>query len=323
MTTETPPTGDTPQVVPPSSNPSVRPGFDPKHPHLRLEAASLLTASEADRCYYIYQDRFILHPNAKDALAALKDIRNRPKGVRPPCLALIGGSNEGKSALIRKFLKDFEAVTDETVAGNTDQMRIVCVEMPPRATEPRTCLAIARAMGLPGYGSTKSRVVSDNVYRALKAKGVEMLILNEAQHAAHLSDRERSVTCDLMKGISNLGISVITVGTPELGPMLSHDVQIANRMRIVRLISFAKGESLSAFLNTLETFYPLPERSDLGSPELMAAVYHRTNGITGEVVQLCNAAAVHAVRTKQPCITLELLRKTIMLPPASSGVVAA
>lgn len=282
----------------------------------------MLMASEPERCYYIHGDRFITHPRAKDALSALKDVLYRPKGVRPPCLALVGGSNDGKSALIRRFLKDFEAITDEAAAGNTDRMRIVSVEMPPRATEPRTCLAIARAMGLPGYGTTKSRVVSDNVYRALKAKAVEMLILNEAQHAAHIPAMERSVTCDLMKGISNLGVSVVAVGTPELIPMLSNDVQIANRMRIVRLVSFAKDENFSAFLNTLATYYPLPEPSDMGSTEMMAAIYKRTNGVTGEVVQLCNAAAVHAVRTKKPRITVELLRDTITLPPASSGIAA-
>lgn len=314
--------GVAPEGVPSNSNASVPTEFDSNYPHLRVETAAMLAATEAERCYHIHEDRFILTECAKQVLRALKDVHNRPKGVRPPCLAIIGGSNEGKSAVIRRFLKDFEAVTDEMVAGNTDQMRIVCTEMPPRATEPRTCLALARAMGLPGYGSTKSRVVSDNVYRALKAKQVEMLILNEAQHAAHIPSQEREVTCDLMKGISNLGISVVTVGTPELIPMLSHDVQIANRMRVVRLVSFKKGDALSDFLDTLETYYPLPERSDLGSTEMMAEIYKRTNGITGEVVQLCNAVAVHAVRTKQPRITLKLLRDTIVLPPASSGIAA-
>ncbi len=322
MNTETASNSDSPEGNLHTSSGSVPLGHDPKYPHLRLDTAAKLSAGAAERCFHIHEDRFIVHARAREVLGALKDVLYRPKGVRPPCLALVGGSNEGKSAVIRRFLKDYGAVTDEAAAGNADRMKIVAVEMPPRSTEPRMCLAIARAMGLPGYGTTKSRVVSDNVYRALKAKEVEMVIFNEAQHAYHLNSLERSVACDLMKGISNLGISVVAVGTPELLPLFSGDVQIANRMRLVRLVSFAKGNDFSAFLNTLESYYPLPEVSNLGADETMAEIYKRTNGVTGEVVQLCNAAAVHAVRTNQPRIDLSLLRATRVLPPANSGVAA-
>lgn len=299
---------------PNDNNSSIPPGHDSKYPHLREEAAAMLTAETEQRCHFIRQDRFILHARAKKILSELKDILNSPKGVRPPCLALIGGSNEGKSAIIRRFLQDYEVITDETVAGNTDKMKIVSVEMPPRSTEPRMCLAIARAMGLPGYGTTKSRVVSDNVYRALRAKEVEMVIFNEAQHAYHLNALERSVSCDLMKGISNLGISVVAVGTPELRQLFSADVQIENRMRPYHLPSFAKDHDFCAFLHTLESYYPLPSASNLSSDVMMTTIYKLTNGVTGEVVQLCNAAAVHAVRTNKSSIDLALLRNARSLP---------
>jgi hypothetical protein len=195
-------------------------------------------------------------------------------------------------------------------------MPVVLVEMPPRATEPRVCLSIARALGLAGYGS-KARHVTDNVYRALVAKKVRVLVLIEFQHVSPLPKFERQVVLDLVKGISNHGISVIAVGTEEARNNLAEDEQVANRMRVIRLKGFANNLEFRSFLHSLEPYYPLPKPSGLSSPELAAEIYSRTNGITGEVVALCDAAAAWAIRNKKPCIDKAALKAALLYPAAN------
>jgi hypothetical protein len=252
----------------------------------------------------------------------MKDIFNRPVCIRPPCLAIIGNSNEGKTAVVNRFVRDLggDAVK---IFGNHDEMPIVLVEMPPRATEPRVCLAIARALGLTGYANSKSRIVSDHVYRALIAKKVRILILMEFQHMAPLPKCEREVVLDMVKGISNQGVNVIAVGTEQAKEMLAEDEQVANRMRVVRVRGFAQGEQLQDFLHSLESFYPLTKPSGLADKKMMTQIYRRTNGVTGEVVALCNAAAVWAVRNNRECIDNEALKLAFLPPPANFMIKAA
>jgi len=291
-----------------------------EYPHLFKKAAVLLTESVEDRVRFVHEDKFILHETAKKALGAMKDIYLRPKNVvRPPCLAVIGNSNEGKTAVAKRFFQDLGG-DPARIFGVHDEMPVVLVEMPPRATEPRVCLAIARALGLTAYGTaTKSRQVSDNVMRALVAKKVQMLILIELQHVSPLPTSEQQVVLDLIKGISNHGISVVGIGTEEARICIAEDEQVANRMRIVRLNSFANDQHLRDFLFSLKYYYPLPKNSDLGSPKIADEIYKRTNGIVGEVVALCNAAAVYAIKNKLPCIDLDVLKKAALLPAANAA----
>ncbi len=287
--------------------------LDADHPHLFVETATYLSAPAEERERYCYLDRYILHDSAKRVLSAMKDIYNRPPGaVRPACLAVIGNSNEGKTATARRFFRDLGGDPAQFF-GHHDEMPIVLVEMPPRSTEPRLCLAIARALGLTGYGS-KARNVTDNVYRALIAKKVRVLVLIEFQHMHPLPKCEREVVLDLVKGISNHGISVIAIGTDQAQSCIAEDEQVANRMRLIRLKGFARDREFQNFLNTLEAYYPLPKASGLGSLELAMEIHKRTNGITGEVVSLCNAAAVWAIRNKRDCIDKEVLRSALIYP---------
>lgn len=296
------------------------PKISEAYTHLFDETAACLGNTLAERIRFCLQDKFILHKNAKVALAALKDVFNRPKNVvRPACLGVIGGSNEGKSAVANRCHEDLGGPAAH-IHSTCDEIPVVVVDMPPRSTEPRVCLAIARALGLGAFGSAiKSRMITDNVIRALSAKRARVLMLNEFQHVQPIPRSERQVVYDLIKDISNRGISLVAIGTEEAKTCLAEDEQIANRMRIVRLSSFANDQELRNFLHSLEHYYPLPKPSGLGSASFANEIYARTNGITGEVVSLCNAAAVYALRNELPCIDMNVMKKTIVLPAANAA----
>lgn len=290
------------------------------HPHLFTEAAAFLEQPLEERVRYVHEDKFILHKSAKTVLSALKAIYNRPKNVvRPPCLAVIANSNEGKTAVAKRFFRDLGG-DPSRFFGVHDEMPVVLVEMPSRATEPRVCLAIARALGITAFGSAaKARMVTDNVMRALVAKKVQILMLIEFQHVDPIPTCERQVVYDLIKGISNHGISVVAIGTEEAKTCLAEDEQVANRMRVVRLSSFANDQPFRDFLHSLEHYYPLVKPSGLGSKAMADEIYSRTNGITGEVVEFCNAAAVFAMRKNLPCIDLAVLKATKLAPAANAA----
>jgi hypothetical protein len=290
------------------------------YPHLFVETADYINRPLEEQIRMVHADKFILHEKAQKALMAMKEIYSRPKDVvRPPCLAVIANSNEGKTAVAKRFYKDLGGEA-ASAFGFHDEIPIVMVEMPARSTEPRVCLAIARALGLTAYGSAaKSRMISDNVMRALVSKKVTVLILIEFQHVAPIPKTERQVVYDLVKGISNHGISVIAIGTQDAKVCLAEDEQVANRMRVVTLTSFALDQRFYDFLHSLEHYYPFPKASGLATVAMAKEIHLRTNGVTGEVVALCNAAAAYALRKKLPCIDMGVLKNSALFPAANAA----
>jgi hypothetical protein len=271
----------------------------------------MLVRSKEERIRYCYKNRYISHSNAEAVLDAMKDVYYRePGAVRPACLAVIGASNSGKSATVAQFCSEVGDATAK--AGSQDTMPVVKVDVPPRATEPRLGLAIARALGLGGYAGN-ARIVSDNVYRALQEKRVRVLLLNEIQHVEPIPSSERAIVLDFIKGISNSGISIIAVGTDTACELIARDEQVANRLRVIHLQNLVytrrNREEYLGFLNTLESFYPLPERSGLADPEFADAIYKGTNGVVGEIVLCCDTAAAYAIRNDRPRIEWEGLQK--------------
>lgn len=284
------------------------------YPHLMSEAARLIDASVYEKCRHILKDRCIYYPRFQCALDLINDIMGRPNGVRPGCLAVLGPANAGKSTLALAVQKEHGKPAGVFSLGNGGSHPLLVVEMPTRSTEPRICLAMARAMGLAGYGTSRSRVVSDNVFRGLEAQQVKMVIFNEAQHLDHLNSLERRIALDLIKSITNHAINVVLIGTESLEAALGQDPQITSRMRVFRMMPLSRGKELQNFVSALESCFPLPEQSNLADPKLSEFIYERTTGMVGDVVEFCNTAAIYAVRNGRSCIDIEVLRNTSVLP---------
>ena len=286
------------------------PSEQPTGEHLtRLNqyARALLHASNEERIAYVRKDRFIKHEKVDIILRALRRTFESPGGERPRCLAIIGSSNHGKTALINHFHRSVggDAARRE---GSHNTMPVVVVEAPSRCTAPKLELEIARAIGEPFTPAMKPRELSVTILQSLVELKTRILLINEFHHVDPIPPKERTVVYDTIKNITNRGVHVVIIGTKVIDRLRQEDEQIQNRFRPIHLNGFERKES--AFLNflaTSETYYPLPQPSGLHNEELADIIFRRTKGVMGEVVSLCNAAAVHAIEHNLPCIDKKCL----------------
>ena len=95
---------------------------------LTLKTLEMLNKSEEERIEYIKKERFIVYSGAQKILDKLEDLLIEPKKSRMPCLLIVGDSNNGKTSVVKKFLK-MHMPTDGI---ETDAVPVIIVQAPPR-----------------------------------------------------------------------------------------------------------------------------------------------------------------------------------------------
>ena len=273
--------------------------------HLNESAQRLFNKSIDAKIIAVFEDKFILHPQAQKILSILKRTLAKPESERPAGHMIIGPSSSGKTGIINKLYRDLGGDPANRV-GASERMPILVVEMPPRATEPRVMLAMARALRLPVLTENESRKVTDIILRKLKERHVRMVVFLEFDHIGPIGAMERAVVFHLIKNITNEGISIVGAGTQKCVELILEDEQITSRLRPLYLHGFPKDQTFVNFVATLETFYPFPEPSYI-SRDHLDYVFQRTQGVAGEVVALLNEAAAWALRNGRNVIDQEAL----------------
>ena len=70
------------------------------------EVEQLLNASDEDRIKYVLEDKWISYPLANEILEQLNQLRQHEQNkTRVTSILLVGSSNNGKTAILKKFLE--------------------------------------------------------------------------------------------------------------------------------------------------------------------------------------------------------------------------
>ena len=72
-----------------------------------------LNLSNEDRKEFILEEKWITYPNAKEILEKLEFLYSHPKKSRMPCMLIVGATNNGKTSIINKFLKNHPPYENE------------------------------------------------------------------------------------------------------------------------------------------------------------------------------------------------------------------
>ena len=77
------------------------------NPNLAPQFRKYLEMSDEERIYFIQKDKWIDYPLANKVLLKMQDIFNAPKSIRSRGMLLYGDSNNGKTAILKKFYRNF------------------------------------------------------------------------------------------------------------------------------------------------------------------------------------------------------------------------
>jgi len=272
--------------------------------HLNPDVAEIAREDNAYRIDFIRKDRFIAHARAEEILSELDMLMNLDDAVRPQGRLLAGYSLMGKSSLVAEFVRQHQA--DDNPSGDAAQVPVVCVQYPESASG-SIYGEILGALNAPMPSRARVQDIRTACIQLLRRVGTRILLIDEFHNILEGGELAQKRALNSIKYLMNeLRRPVVVIGTEEVITATRKDTQISSRLQLMPLRRF--NENDEAFLELLAGFkvsLPLRKPSVLDGPELIDLIYLHTNGVTGNVSDLLNAAAIMAIETGTEQITAE------------------
>jgi hypothetical protein len=291
------------------------------YPHLHQSILPILNLDDDQRIIQIKKPRWIGYPRAHQILGRLEDLLLHPKEPRMPGILLVGPSNNGKTRLIRQFVKNHPV--DDNPGGENIIAPVFSIQAPPTPSESAFYAQILNSMfyRVPASSVEAKRTKVVNV---LKKIGVKVLIIDELHNILAGASVKQQQFLNMIKYLSNeLEVCIVGCGTGDLLRAVSVDPQIQNRFTPELLPTWEMGTTFRQLLASFEQALPLKKPSLLHSPQIASQIHSLSEGTIGEVSTLVNMAAEYAIRSGTEQITQDILRRCGYISPYDRKKVAA
>ncbi|RBQ32785.1 hypothetical protein CRU92_03455 [Arcobacter sp. FW59] len=284
------------------------------NPNLALQFRKYLEMSDEERIYFIQKDKWIDYPLANKVLLKMQDIFNAPKSIRSRGMLLYGDSNNGKTAILKKFYRDFSK--DEYIDEDGDLihlMPIVYVISESSSDESVMFSKILSSMNVPINHKEKVTKKKEEVIYNLGIMKTKLIIIDEIQNVLQGPYNKMTQLITSLKTLNNTtAIPIILAGTQDAMSAISIDNQTKSRFKPLELVNWNNDENFSRFITTIEAMLPLKKASNLyQNYELLTYLHELSNGCIGEVMDILKDASIYAIRTKSERITKKEIKEIL------------
>lgn len=271
---------------------------------ISTRAAELLTASDQERLNHIEKEVFITYPKAAEILAEMEDLLSHPRVNRMPNLLIVGRSDNGKTELLKEFLKRHPA--EERADMDVTYAPVVYIQSPPGPSEHLFLNTLLMMLGV----TLRSNEASDQkllrIMKILKDVQTRILMVDELNALLAGSVTKQRFFLNMLKYLSNeLQISIVAAGTLDAQQAVRSDAQITSRFPARTLPRWQEGEDFRKLLRSFEYVLPLKEASDLHKGEVARALYGHSEGLIGNLAKVIKSAAKYAIKSQTEKVNME------------------
>ena len=293
--------------------------------------AARVSAQERVRLLAWYKRRMVTHARLKEVR---RQVLNLVEDDDPAAiLIIVGPSRVGKSSLLDsirgewagKCLYHEARSADGRAYDNRLHYRLLLEQLgdlEPDAHFDPDAAAARRRSGYRRPAVGRRATLSDlrlALERALPAAGVELILIDEAQHMFNAVSNPRVLQqMDLLKSLGNVsGVRHLLAGTTELFDLLELTPQLHKRSRLIPFPAYSRhqkkerAEFFAAF-SALVQRIPLLDQGELS--EEFEYVSENACGSVGVLKEWLRRALARALRDGLPAIDGEVLRQTVLDP---------
>jgi hypothetical protein len=258
--------------------------------------------TDEERIAKIRGGRWIRYARAEQITQRLEDLLIHVKTHRMPNLLIVGETNNGKTALLTRFLAQHRPQHGSDGVGSS--IPIVAVQAPPLPDERRFYQAILAKVFAPFRSSKTAGNLQFEVVQLLSGVGVKMLVIDEVQHVLAGPMLRQRHFLNVIKYLGNeLQIPIVAVGTHDAFNAIQTDPQLANRFEPARLARWGMNDDYLRLLASFEIALPLKTPSRLTRTAVAQKILSRSEGTIGEISALLTLAALHAIEHGTESIT--------------------
>ena len=266
------------------------------------------------RARQIKSPRYIHYEVGDAVLNRLNWLYEHPKVARPPCTLIFSDTNNGKTCLAQKFMRD-HTYADESPEGGKHP--VVFAYSPPGADLNGFYDAILWSLNAPYRSSARSAAKWDQLLQLLKAVGTKVLILDEVSNFLVGKVDQRSLILNSLKCLSNeLQIPVVALGTQDAVRVFQTDQQLGNRFEPMGIPRWKVSREYALFISSFVKSLELKHESDFHSQELVGRIHTMAEGLTGETCKLLERAAEVAVEKNREVIDMTTLDNVPWVMPS-------
>lgn len=284
------------------------------NPNLAPQIQKYLELSDEERIYFIQKDKWIDYPNASKIFSKIEDIYNAPKSIRSRGMLLYGDSNNGKSAILKRFYRKY--AKDEYVDEDGDLihlMPIVYVVAEASSDESVMFTEILSSMNIPLNHKEKVSKKKEEVVYYLNLMRTKLIIIDEIQNVLHGPHNKMAQLITSLKTLNNkTGIPIILAGTQDAMSAISIDNQTKSRFKPYELPLWNNDENFLRFIATMEAMLPLKKASNIYKDyELLSYLHGLSKGCIGEAIDILKDASIYAIRSKSERISKKEIKESL------------
>lgn len=268
-----------------------------------------------ERIAKIRGGRWIRYARAEQITQQLGELLRHPKTHRMPNLLIVGETNNGKTALIRRFMQQHLPTLGDH--RTLSRIPVVVVQAPPIPDERRFYHAILTQVFQPFRSSYSAGRLQHEALRMLATVNVKMLIIDEIQHVLAGPLLKQRQFLNVVKYLGNeLEIPIVAVGTKDALNAIQTDSQLANRFEPALLPRWTMNDDYLRLLASFEVALPLSHPSGLVESAIATKILILSGGLIGEISTLLSRAALIAIERGTERITSAVLETCGYVSPS-------
>jgi type II secretory pathway predicted ATPase ExeA len=273
---------------------------------LSPRALELLDASDEERLQHIDKEIFISYPRAAEILAEMEDLLTHPKINRMPNILIVGRSDNGKTEILREFLKRHPA--EDRKDMDVVYAPVVYIQSPPGPSEHLFLNSLLMMLGVTLRHNEASDQKLLRIMKILRAVQTRVLMVDELNALLAGSVTKQRFFLNMLKYLSNeLQISIVAAGTLDAQQAVRSDAQILSRFPARTLPRWQEGETFRKLLFSFEYVIPLQNPSDLHKGEIARTLYGLSEGLIGNLAKIIKSAAKYAITNNEEQITMDVI----------------
>jgi hypothetical protein len=277
---------------------------------LSPRALELLNASDEERLEHINRPVFLPYKQASEILAEMEDLLVHPKTNRMPNILIVGRSDNGKTELLKEFLKRHPA--EDRREADAVYAPVIYIQSPPGPSEHIFLNKLLMTLGAPVRQNDAADRKLLQLLEILPRIKTRILIVDELNALLAGSVTKQRFFLNMLKYLSNeLQICIVAAGTIEAEHAINSDAQLRSRFPTRILPRWQEGDAYRKLLFNFEYVLPLKNPSTLYRGEIAAKLYGLSDGVIGETAKIIRSAAKLAIESKVEAITMETIAQCI------------
>ena len=283
--------------------------------HLIPAAAAIIDQAVSERIEWLRRSCWLPYPRAEALLDKLEMLLSEPRRPRMPNLLIYGPTNNGKTTILRRFLKAHPV--DRSPTETSDHVPVLYALLPPVPDERAFYDELLSKFATPISRSDRTTDKRRQVVNLMRHTRVKILVLDEIQDVLAGDSKRHLAILQVLKWLGNvLEIPIVAAGIESAYNAISLEAQLSNRFGHFELSRWKCDDEFGELLANFESVLPLRQRSCLANEELKRMCFDLSEGILGELGDLLRSAAREALLHRQEKITRTTLRELEWVKPS-------